>query len=59
MTLRNHWIGVVSRSHVEIGVKGSFIQLSHDVSGCAGTVPMAFKFPQTAGAWMGLIGLSS
>lgn len=25
----NDWIGVVSRSHVEIGVKGGFIQLSH------------------------------
>ena len=29
MTNRNHWIGVVSRSHVEIGVKGGFIQLNH------------------------------
>jgi hypothetical protein len=25
----NHWIGVVSRSHVQIGVRGGFIQLSH------------------------------
>lgn len=29
MTSRNHWIGVVSRSHVQIGVKGGFIQLNH------------------------------
>src|SRR5438105_14864348 len=29
MTNRNYWIGVVSRSHVRIGVKGGFIQLSH------------------------------
>jgi hypothetical protein len=29
MTDRNYWIGVVSRSHVRIGVKGDFIQLSH------------------------------
>jgi hypothetical protein len=29
MTERNCWIGVVSRSHVRIGVKGGFIQLSH------------------------------
>ena len=29
MTAHNHWIGVVSRSHVEIGVKGGFIQLNH------------------------------
>jgi hypothetical protein len=26
---RNHWIGVVSRSHVQIGVQGGFIQLNH------------------------------
>ncbi|MEP6657226.1 MAG: EVE domain-containing protein [Betaproteobacteria bacterium] len=26
---RTYWIGVVSRSHVEIGVKGGFIQLGH------------------------------
>ena len=25
----NYWIGVVSRSHVELGVKGGFIQLNH------------------------------
>ena len=25
----NHWIGVVSRSHVRIGVEGGFIQLGH------------------------------
>ena len=25
----NYWIGVVSHSHVQIGVKGGFIQLSH------------------------------
>lgn len=24
-----HWIGVVSREHVQIGVKGGFIQLNH------------------------------
>ena len=29
MVSRNHWIGVVSRSHVQIGVKGGFIQLNH------------------------------
>jgi hypothetical protein len=29
MTSRNFWIGVVSRSHVQIGVKGGFIQLNH------------------------------
>lgn len=27
--MRNCWIGVVSRSHVERGVKGGFIQLNH------------------------------
>jgi hypothetical protein len=27
--MRNHWIGVVSRSHVLIGVKGGFVQLEH------------------------------
>ncbi len=26
---RNYWIGVVSRSHVQFGVKGGFMQLSH------------------------------
>jgi len=26
---RNHWIGVVSRSHVQVGVSGGFMQLSH------------------------------
>jgi EVE domain len=25
----NHWIGVVSRSHVQIGVNGGFVQLNH------------------------------
>ncbi|MDB5861954.1 MAG: hypothetical protein JWQ76_5643 [Ramlibacter sp.] len=25
----NHWLGVVSRSHVQIGVAGGFIQLNH------------------------------
>src|SRR3954454_6616402 len=25
----NYWIGVVSRAHVQIGVKGGFIQLNH------------------------------
>jgi len=28
-TTGNYWIGVVSRSHVEIGVKGGFVQLNH------------------------------
>jgi hypothetical protein len=27
--MRNYWIGVVSRSHVRIGVEGGFIQLNH------------------------------
>ena len=27
--MRNYWVGVVSRSHVKIGVKGGFIQLNH------------------------------
>ncbi len=27
--MRNHWIGVVSRSHVQRGVAGSFVQLNH------------------------------
>lgn len=27
--MRSFWIGVVSRAHVEIGVKGGFIQLNH------------------------------
>lgn len=27
--MSNFWIGVVSRSHVEIGVKGGFVQLGH------------------------------
>jgi hypothetical protein len=26
--MTNHWIGVVSRSHVEIGVRGGFMQLN-------------------------------
>jgi len=29
MSNRTCWIGVVSRSHVQIGVKGGFIQLNH------------------------------
>jgi hypothetical protein len=29
MRNRNYWIGVVSRSHVQVGVKGGFIQLNH------------------------------
>jgi hypothetical protein len=29
MTDPNYWIDVVSRAHVEIGVKGGFIQLNH------------------------------
>jgi hypothetical protein len=27
--MRNYWIGVVSRSHVQIGVAGGFVQLNH------------------------------
>ena len=27
--MANHWVGVVSRSHIEIGVRGGFIQLNH------------------------------
>jgi hypothetical protein len=27
--MHNHWIGVVSRSHVPIGVQGGFVQLNH------------------------------
>ena len=27
--MNNYWIGVVSRAHVEIGVKGGFVQLNH------------------------------
>ena len=27
--MQSHWIGVVSRSHVQLGVAGSFIQLNH------------------------------
>jgi EVE domain len=27
--MRNCWIGVISRSHIAIGVKGGFIQLNH------------------------------
>jgi hypothetical protein len=27
--MTNHWIGVVSRSHIEIGVRGGFMQLNH------------------------------
>lgn len=29
MNQRNYWIGVVSRSHVLLGVEGGFIQLGH------------------------------
>ena len=29
VSARNYWIGVVSRSHVQLGVKGGFMQLSH------------------------------
>lgn len=29
MTSHNYWIGVVSRGHAQIGVKGGFIQLNH------------------------------
>ena len=29
MTTPNYWIGVVSRAHVQLGVKGGFIQLNH------------------------------
>lgn len=27
--MENHWIGVVSRAHIQIGVRGGFIQLNH------------------------------
>jgi hypothetical protein len=27
--VENYWIGVVSRSHVQIGVRGGFMQLNH------------------------------
>lgn len=27
--MRNHWVGVVSRSHIQRGVAGSFMQLNH------------------------------
>jgi hypothetical protein len=27
--MATHWIGVVSRSHVQIGVRGGFMQLNH------------------------------
>jgi len=29
MTTRDHWIGVVSRTHARLGVEGGFIQLNH------------------------------
>jgi hypothetical protein len=29
MADRNYWIGVVSRSHVQLGVRGGFVQLAH------------------------------
>ena len=29
MAERNFWIGVVSRAHVQLGVKGGFIQINH------------------------------
>lgn len=29
MIHRNYWLGVVSRSHVQLGVDGGFIQLNH------------------------------
>jgi EVE domain len=29
MAARSYWIGVVSRSHVQLGVQGGFIQLGH------------------------------
>lgn len=28
-TSKNYWIGVVSRAHAQLGVKGGFIQLNH------------------------------
>ena len=27
--MENYWVGVVSRSHIEIGVRGGFMQLNH------------------------------
>jgi len=29
MSIKQFWIGVVSRAHVQIGVKGGFVQLNH------------------------------
>jgi len=29
MSERNFWIGIVSRSHVVLGVRGGFAQLNH------------------------------
>ena len=29
MSCPDHWVGVVSRAHVQIGVKGGFVQLNH------------------------------
>ena len=28
-TSKNYWIGVISRAHAQLGVKGGFIQLNH------------------------------
>jgi len=33
MTLRNYWIGVVSKAHVDIGVAGGFAQANHGKAG--------------------------
>jgi len=51
MTSRNYWIGVVSRSHVQIGVADGFIQLNHGKKGpvqrlCAGDA-LAMYSPRT------------
>jgi len=33
MTMRNYWIGVVSKEHVDIGVAGGFTQVNHGKAG--------------------------
>ena len=33
MSMRNYWIGVVSKEHVDIGVAGSFTQVNHGKAG--------------------------
>ena len=33
MSARNYWIGVVSKSHVDVGVAGGFTQINHGKAG--------------------------